>query len=122
MRGKTASFLLHRNTPEAGRDDYGRKVVEPDAGVPARGSISPPSAVQRTGAPVTGTECDAVAILPTYTPVDWEEPGLWVEVTEARHPGVETGSYSITRRSGGRRVIRLELRRMKRQDGTSGRP
>lgn len=121
MRGKTAEFLLHRQAGDP-TDDLGRPTRTPDAGVPARGTAGPPSAVQLRGAPVTAADITVVAFVPSYTPVDWTVPGLWVEITGSRHPGVELGHYSIERRSGGRRVIRLELKRSQRQDGTYGGP
>lgn len=127
MRGRTAVIVIYPPTPTDEKfDDLGRRQgAEAPEGVCLRGAANPPRRVYR-GEPIV-TDIDTVAFLPAVQYVDGREvkvmdllvEGAWAEVTEAK-VSIQLGPYSIEARSGGQRVVRIDLKRIDRRDGSHG--
>lgn len=111
-------LTFHRASPvESERDDLGRLTSDPDEGIEIPGSVTTPRRVGPSGEAIVSS-LDAVAFIEASASVEITDD-TWVEVTAAPNPA-QLGSYSIEERSGGRRVIRLGLKRTDRRDGSSG--
>lgn len=120
MRGKRAALAFLDGS--ATFDALGRPTTTEVVLGEARGSITPPDLTPEGQA--GSISFDAVAFVSVraageyLTKRDSANPLPWIRVTDA---GILDGDYSITRISGGRRIMRLGLNRTQRRDGSSGR-
>lgn len=116
MRSRTATFVFHEPATTEVRDDLGRRVQGADTTVEVDGSVRPPSATERSDSATVAY--DAVAYIPADAPVTLTS-SLWVEVISAPTT-IQLGAYSVESWSGGRKIIRLDLRRIEARDGSHG--
>lgn len=120
MRGKRATLTFFQGG--ATFDAIGRPTTTEVALGEVRGSVTPPDLTPEGQA--GSSAFDAVAFVSVRAASEFlakrdsATPTPWVRVAGS---GINDGDYSITRISGGRRIMRLGLNRAQRRDGSHGR-
>ena len=115
---RNSIIKIHRQADGAPtRDDLGRSLQTADEGIQIKCALL---SVRYMSNPDPATaQGDAVAFLPAKLAPDPVHLDSWVEVTQSKTK-IALGSYSIIGVSGGRRILRLILKRVDARDRTHG--